>query len=186
MPAWGLANSAATLVGQNLGAGKPERAERATWLTGLYNMAFMGAVTVAFLALAPQLVAIFTESPGTHGIGTRALRTLAYGYVFYAWGMVVAQAFNGAGDTTTPTRLNFVCFWCLQIPLAWTLAHPVGLGPDGVFWSVCGAESVLALAAIALFRRGRWKEARIAPDVATAVATGTAERGEAKAPSAAP
>jgi MATE family, multidrug efflux pump len=164
MPAWGLANAAATLVGQNLGAGQPERAERSVWLTGLYNMVFMGAVTVLFLVLAPELVAIFTETPGTHDVGVRALRTLAYGYVFYAWGMVIAQAFNGAGDTLTPTRLNFFCFWCFQIPLAWALARPLGLGPDGVFWAVCVAESVLASAAILLFRRGRWKEARIAAD----------------------
>jgi putative MATE family efflux protein len=165
MPAWGLSNAAATLVGQNLGARQPERAEHSVWLTGRYNMVFMLAVTVLFLAFAPPLVSLFTEKPETHSIGVRALRTLAYGYVFYAWGMVVAQAFNGAGDTLTPTRLNFFCFWCFQIPLAWSLAGPLALGPDGVFWSVCVSESVLAVAAILLFRRGRWKEARIAADV---------------------
>lgn len=164
MPAWGLANAAATLVGQNLGAAQPERAERSVWLTGLYNMAFMGTVTVLFLAFAPALVAIFTEKPATHEIGVRALRTLAYGYVFYAWGMVIAQAFNGAGDTLTPTRLNFFCFWCFQIPLAWGLAHPLELGCGGVFWAVCVSEAVLACAAMLLFRRGRWKQARIAAD----------------------
>jgi putative MATE family efflux protein len=164
MPAWGLANAAATLVGQNLGARRPERAERSVWLTGGYNMVFMGAVTVLFLAFAPGLVSMFAAKPETHAVGVRALRTLAYGYVFYAWGMVVAQAFNGAGDTLTPTRLNFFCFWCFQIPLAWCLARPLGLGPDGVFWSVCVSESVLAVSAIWLFRRGRWKEARIAAD----------------------
>ncbi len=165
MPAWGLSNSAATLVGQNLGANRPERAERAVWLTGSYNMVFMGVVTVVFLSFAPTLVGIFTAKPETHALGVSALRTLAYGYVFYAWGMVMAQAFNGAGDTLTPTRLNFFCFWCLQIPLAWALAHPFELGPVGVFWSVCASESVLALAGILVFRRGRWKTARIAPDV---------------------
>lgn len=165
MPAWGLSNSAATLVGQNLGAGRPERAERSVWLTGLYNMAFMGAVTILFLAFAPALVGIFTVKPETHALGVSALRTLAYGYVFYAWGMVMAQAFNGAGDTLTPTRLNFFCFWCLQIPLAWTLSHALELGPVGVFWSVCASESVLAVAAMLVFRRGRWKSARIAADV---------------------
>jgi len=166
MPAWGLSNSAATLVGQNLGANQPERAERAAWLTGFYNMAFMATVTVVFLVFAPALVGIFTTKPDTHALGVSALRTLAYGYVFYAWGMVMAQAFNGAGDTRTPTRLNFFCFWCLQIPLAWTLSHGLELGPAGVFWSVCAAESVLAVAAIVVFRRGRWKSVRIAPDVA--------------------
>jgi putative MATE family efflux protein len=164
MPAWGLANAAATLVGQSLGAKQPERAERATWLTGRANMVFMGLVTVLFLVTAPVLVAQFTQKPETLAIGVRALRTLAYGYVFYAWGMVIAQAFNGAGDTLTPTRLNFFCFWCLQIPMAWTLANVAGLGPDGVFWSVCASESVLAVAAIVLFRKGGWKEVRIAPD----------------------
>ncbi|HEX6886177.1 MAG TPA: MATE family efflux transporter [Planctomycetota bacterium] len=164
MPAWGLSNAAATLVGQNLGAGQPERAERSVWLTGRYNMVFMGTVTVLFLALAPPIIAAFTAVPETHAIGVRALRTLAYGYVFYAWGMVLAQAFNGAGDTLTPTRLNFFCFWCFQIPLAWTLAHPAGLGPDGVFWAVCLSESVLAVTAMLVFRRGRWKQARIAGD----------------------
>jgi putative MATE family efflux protein len=166
MPAWGLANSAATLVGQNLGANEPERAERSVWLTGLYNMGFLVLVMLAFLLLAPEIVRIFTDEPETHAIGVRALRTLSYGYVFYSWGMVVAQAFNGAGDTATPTRLNFVCFWCCQIPLAWVLAHPAGLGPDGVFWSVCLSESLLAVLAMLLFRRGRWKATRIAADVA--------------------
>jgi putative MATE family efflux protein len=164
MPAWGLSNAAATLVGQNLGARQPERAEHSVWLTGRYNMVFMLAVTVLFLAFAPVLVGVFTAKPETHAVGVRALRTLAYGYVFYAWGMVVAQAFNGAGDTLTPTRLNFFCFWCFQIPLAWSLAGPLELGPDGVFWAVCVAESVLAVVAILIFRRGRWKEARIASD----------------------
>lgn len=165
MPAWGLANSAATLVGQNLGAKQPERAERAVWLTGLYNMVFMLVVTALFLALAPTLVSIFTTNEATHAVGVRALRTLAYGYVFYAWGMVLAQAFNGAGDTRTPTVLNFACFWCFQVPLAWLLSGRGGLGPDGVFWAVCGAESVLAIAAFLLFRRGKWKSIELAPDV---------------------
>jgi putative MATE family efflux protein len=169
LPAWGLANSAATLVGQSLGAGRPERAERSVWLTGLYNMAFLAGVTVLFLLFAPELVRIFTVEPETHAVGVRALRTLSYGYVFYAWAMVATQAFNGAGDTWTPTRLNFFCFWCLQLPLAWTLSHPLGLGPLGVFWSVCGAESVLAVIAVELFRRGGWKAVRIAPDVAPQV-----------------
>jgi putative MATE family efflux protein len=166
MPAWGLSNSAATLVGQNLGAAQPERAERSAWLTGLYNMVFMGVVTVTFLLFAPELIAIFTTTPTTAAFGVDALRTLAYGYVFYAWGMVMAQAFNGAGDTATPTRLNFVCFWCFQIPLAWTLAHRLELGPSGVFWAVCVSEALLAVAAILVFRRGHWKSVQLAPDVA--------------------
>ncbi len=166
LPAWGLSNSAATLVGQNLGARQPERAASSVWLTGLYNMAFLALVSVVFLAFSPALVGVFTDRPETLAIGVRALRTLSYGYVFYAWGMVIAQAFNGAGDTLTPTWLNLFCFWCFQIPLAWTLAHPLGLGPGGVFWSVCLAESVLAVAAVLVFRRGRWKDVRLAADPA--------------------
>lgn len=166
LPAWGLANAAATLVGQNLGARQPARAEQAVWRTGTYNMAFLGTVSVLFIAFGPQLVAIFAEDPGTRAIGVDALRTLSYGYVFYAWGMVVVQAFNGAGDTLTPTWINLFCFWTFQIPLAWTLAHPAGLGPSGVFWAVCVSECVLALVAVLWFRRGAWKAKELAADVA--------------------
>jgi putative MATE family efflux protein len=167
MPAWGLANAAATLVGQNLGARQPERAERAVWITGFYNMLFMCVVMATFLTFAPWLVSWFTDNAATHDVGVRALRTLSYGYICYAWGMVIAQAFNGAGDTVTPTRINFFCFWCFQIPLAWALARPFEFGPDGVFWAVCIAEAVLAVVALGLFRRGKWKEIRLAPDVVT-------------------
>ncbi len=166
MPAWGLSNAAATLVGQNLGAGQPDRAERSVWLTGLYTMGFLALVTIVFLSLAPQLVGIFTTDPEVSRIGIDALRTLSYGYVFYAWGMATVQGFNGAGDTRTPTWIHFVAFWMVEIPLAWTLAGPLELGPSGVFWSVCLSESLLALIAIAMFRRGSWKHARVAADVA--------------------
>jgi len=165
MPAWGLSNAAATLVGQNLGARRPDRAERAVWLTGLYNMAFLAAVTVVFLTLAPYLIGVFTSEPATAAVGVSALRILSYGYVFYAWAMVMTQAFNGAGDTMTPTWMNFFCFWCFQIPIAWILARPLGFGPEGVFWSVCLAESVLAVVAITVFRRGKWKETQLAADI---------------------
>jgi len=167
LPAWGFSNAAATLVGQNLGAGQPERAERAVWLTGLWTMCFLGAVTVAFLTLAPQIVAIFTTDPETAAVAVAALRTLSYGYVFYAWGMATVQGFNGAGDTVTPTWMHFFCFWLLEVPLAWTLAIPLGMGPAGVFWSVCIAESIFAVAGIALFRRGTWKTVKVAADVPT-------------------
>lgn len=157
LPSWGLANATATLVGQNLGARRPDRAERSVWLTGRYNMLFLGGVTVLFVAFAPWLVAIFTDDPAITPVAVSALRIISYGYVFYAWGMVFTHAFNGAGDTTTPTWLNLFCFWTLQIPLAWTLATKTGLGPEGVFWAVAGAESLLTLAAGVTFRRGRWK-----------------------------
>jgi putative MATE family efflux protein len=165
LPAWGFSNAAATLVGQNLGAGRPERAARAVWLTGAYTCAFLAVVTLVFLTLAPELVAIFTSEPETAAVAVRALRILSYGYVLYAWGMATVQGFNGAGDTRTPTWMNLACFWVLEIPLAWVLAHPGGLGPAGVFWAVCIAESSLAVLGIALFRRGLWKETRLAPDV---------------------
>jgi putative MATE family efflux protein len=157
LPSWGLSNAAATLVGQNLGAGQPARAERSVWLTGLYNTVFLIVVTVLFVFAAETLVGLFQSEPAVVAVGARALRVISYGYVFYAWGMVMAQAFNGAGDTMTPTWMNLVCFWGCQVPLAWTLAGAAGLGPDGVFWSVMLSETLLALVMIELFRRGRWK-----------------------------
>ena len=157
LPSWGLSNAAATLVGQNLGAGQPDRAERSVWLTGVYNMVFLAVISVVFVVLADPLVSIFQDDAAVVEVGTRGLRVLSYGYVFYAWGMVMSQAFNGAGDTLTPTWVNLGCFWGCQIPLAWWLARGVGLGPDGVFWSVMLSETLLALVMIELFRRGRWK-----------------------------
>ena len=158
LPSWGLSNAAATLVGQNLGAKKPERAEAAVWLTGMWNMAFMAVVTVVFLLFAPEIIRIFTSDPEVISVGIRSLRTISYGYVFYAWGMVMMQAFNGAGDTATPTWINFFCFWLFQIPLAYTLAKPLGVGPAGVFFSIAVSYSLSALVGIILFRRGKWKE----------------------------
>lgn len=157
LPAWGLSNAAATLVGQNLGAGRPERAERSVWLTGVYNMGFLAVITVIFVVTAEMLVRIFQDDAAVVAVGADALRVLSYGYVCYAWGMVLSQAFNGAGDTLTPTWANLVCFWGCEIPLAWLLAHPAGLGPDGVFWSIVCSETLLAVVMIVLFRRGRWK-----------------------------
>ncbi len=164
LPAWGLANAAATLVGQNLGAGRPERAEQAVWTTGRYNMAFLGSVSVLFWVLAPALIGIFTEDAATRETGVAALRTFSVGYVFFAWGMVIVQAFNGAGDTMTPTKINFLCYWLIQIPLAWLMARPLGLGPPGLFWAVCIAQSILAAVAVLWFRRGKWKEVRLSTD----------------------
>jgi putative MATE family efflux protein len=161
LPAWGLSNAAATLVGQNLGAHKPERAERAVWLTGTWNMVFMAAVTVVFLSFAPQIIRFFTSDPATSSIGIEALRIISYGYVFYAWGMVMMQAFNGAGDTVTPTWINFFCFWLYQIPVAWIAAMPLGLGPTGVFWAIASAYSLEAVVGVVLFRRGRWKDKKV-------------------------
>ncbi len=170
LPAWGFSNAAATLVGQNLGAKQPDRAERAVWLTGLWTMSFLALISVVFLTFAPQIVAIFTQEPATAEIAVAALRTLSYGYVFYAWGMATVQGFNGAGDTLTPTWMHFFCFWMFEVPLAWFLAVPAGMGPAGVFWSVCIAESAFAVAGVVLFKRGRWKNVKIAADVGTPAA----------------
>ncbi len=171
LPSWGLGNATTTLVGQNLGAGEPDRAERSVWLTGCLNTGFLAGVMVVFLTLNRSLISFFSDRPETIHYGADALRIMSYGYVFYAWGCVMSHAFNGAGDTMTPTRINLVCFWFLQIPLAWTLARRFELGPVGVFWAIALAESVLALVAIAIFRRGRWKETKLAPDACEADTT---------------
>ena len=161
LPSWGMASAAATLVGQNLGAGKPERAEKSVWLAGLYNMYFLGIVAVTFVTVARQIVEIFTTDPQIVPMAASTLRIVAYGYIFYAWGMVISQSFNGAGDTTTPTILNLICFWAWQIPLAWFLAFKAGMGPDGIFTAIAVAQSTLAVASILVFRRGTWKTQRI-------------------------
>lgn len=161
MPAWGLSNAAATLVGQNLGARKPDRAERAVYVTGAWNMLFMTVITLLFVTFASQIVAPFIAEPESHAAATSALRIISYGYVFYAWGMVMLQAFNGAGDTATPTKLNFVIFWLFQLPLAWLLARTLGLGPIGVYWAIAIAYSLSAVVGVLLFRRGRWKDMEV-------------------------
>ena len=158
MPSWGICSAAATLVGQNLGAKKPERSERAVWLAGAYNMAFLTVVGIIFFTAAPALVALFRPDPEVVPVAVAALRLISLGYPFYAWGMVMEQAFNGAGDTLTPTWINLGCYWMLQIPLAWALATQLGFGSKGVYLAVCGAESVLAVVGAAMFRRGRWKK----------------------------
>jgi putative MATE family efflux protein len=157
LPSWGLANAAATMVGQGLGAGKPERAERAVWIAGLYNMCFLGTVGLVFVLLADPIVRLFTTDPAVAPVAASCLRIVSYGYLFYAWGMVLTQAFNGAGDTWTPTWLNLCCFWLWEIPLAWALAVHFGFGPTGVFLAITTAFSTLAVVSAILFRRGRWK-----------------------------
>lgn len=158
LPSWGLSNAAATLVGQGLGAGKPDRAEAAVWRAGWYNMAFLGTVGIVFVALAGPIVSLFTTDAEVHRFGTACLRIVGLGFPFYAWGMVLTQSFNGAGDTWTPTRINILCFWLWEIPLAWFLARVMDLGPAGVFIAIAVAFSTLAVLSGALFRRGRWKE----------------------------
>lgn len=158
LPSWGMSNAAATLVGQNLGAGKPERAERSVWVTGFANMIFLGTVAVVFIVFAEELIGIFDVPPAVVPYGVDCLRYVSYGYVFYAFGMVTVQAFNGAGDTFTPTIINILCYWLVQIPLAYTLAVTAGFGAQGVFLAITVAESLLAVVSVIAFRRGRWKQ----------------------------
>jgi Na+-driven multidrug efflux pump len=161
LPSWGMANAAATLVGQNLGAGRPERAEQAVQRAALYNLAFLGSVGLLFVLMAPSVIAIFSSEPEVLSHGMHALRIVASGFLFYAYGMVYGQAFNGAGDTRTPTLINLLCFWLWEVPLAYLLARLLNLGPSGVFASVPIAFSTYAIVAVLLFRRGRWKKVKV-------------------------
>jgi putative MATE family efflux protein len=161
LPSWGLSNAAATLVGQNLGAKQPERAEQSVWRTGLYNMLFLGGVGVFFVLFAEPIIRLFTNDPGVVPLGVACLRVLSYGNIGYAYGMVMLQAFNGAGDTVTPTIVNFFGFWLLEIPLAYALAVPLKMNTNGVYYSIVFAEAVIAASGILLFRRGRWKRQQI-------------------------
>jgi putative MATE family efflux protein len=161
LPSWGLSNAAATLVGQNLGAGKPDRAETSVWRTGFYNMLFLGIVGVVFIVFAEPAVRLFTNDPEVIPLAATCLRILSYGNIGYAYGMVMLQAFNGAGDTVTPTIVNLFGFWFLEIPLAYSLALPMRLQSRGVFLSIVIAECSIAAASIILFKRGRWKKQKI-------------------------
>lgn len=156
-PSWGLGNAAATMVGQALGAKKPDRAERAVWLAGFYNLCFLGTVGIVFVALADQIARLFTQDPAVLPFATNGLRIVALGFPLYAYGMVVTQSFNGAGDTWTPTYLNLFVFWLFELPTAYFIAVRLNAGPTGVFWAITLAFSVLAIASGMLFKRGRWK-----------------------------
>ena len=161
LPSWGLSNAAATLVGQNLGAKQPERAEQSVWRTGLYNVLFLGAVGVFFVIAAEPVIRLFTNDPAVVPLAVSCLRILSYGNIGYAYGMVMLQAFNGAGDTVTPTIVNLFGFWLLEIPLAYVLAIPAKFGPTGVYYSIVVAEAAIAVAGVLIFRRGRWKVQKI-------------------------
>jgi putative MATE family efflux protein len=157
LPALGLSNAAATLVGQNLGAGKPERAEKSVWNAAYFNAAFYGAIGLIFLFFSNQIIGIFTIEPTVLAYGATCLHIVAYGFAFYGLGMVLETAFNGAGDTWTPTYLNLFIFWLFEIPLAYALAYYFKLEASGVFWAITVAFSVLAVASALLFKRGKWK-----------------------------
>lgn len=161
LPAWGMSNAAATLVGQNLGAGHPDRAEKSAWRAGFFNMIFLAIVGGFCLIAAPFLIQLFTQEPEAVHAGSMALRILAGGYVFYGWGMILSQAINGAGDTRTPTILNFIFFWLVETPLAALLALHLGWGQSGVYWAIVIAESGMALAAMWVFRQGKWKTVKV-------------------------
>ncbi|HKY42230.1 MAG TPA: MATE family efflux transporter [Pyrinomonadaceae bacterium] len=158
LPSWGMANAAATMVGQALGARDPERAERAVWKAGFYNMIFLGIVGLLFIFFAPQIIWFYTDDPAVSQYGVACLRIVAYGFLFYAYGMVLTQSFNGAGDTWTPTIINLFVFWLWEIPLAYVLSSVLGMGPRGVFAAMTIAFSTLAVVSAAVFRRGRWKK----------------------------
>ena len=161
LPSWGLSNAAATLVGQNLGAKKPERAEQAVWRTGLYNMLFLGSLGVFFVFFAEPIVRLFTQDPAVVPLAATCLRIVSYGNIGYAYAMVMLQAFNGAGDTVTPTIVNFFGFWLLEIPLAYWLAIPLRMQSNGAFYAIVIAEGSIALASAVLFKRGKWKTQKI-------------------------
>ena len=161
LPSWGVSNATATLVGQNLGADKPDRAERAVWLTGLMNFAMLSVIAVAFWSFAKPLITIFTAEPRVIARGVESLKILSTGYIFGGFSMVFGQAFNGAGDTATPAWINFLCYWCWQLPLAYFLAKPMGVGVLGVYGSVVISGVTWALIGYILFRRGSWKEHKI-------------------------
>jgi len=157
LPSWGMSNAAATLVGQNLGAKKPERAERAVWYTGITNVILLGSIGVFFVIWPEFFMRLFIQDNGVVDFGAKALRILSFGFLAYGLGMVMIQAFNGAGDTSTPTWINFFCFWLLEIPLAYSLALVMGFQEYGVFFAILSAETVMTILAVILFRRGRWK-----------------------------
>ncbi|UZR93971.1 MATE family efflux transporter [Chondrinema litorale] len=161
LPSWGVANAAATLVGQNLGAKKPEMAEKAVWLASFYNMIFLGLISALFFIRANDFVGIFTSEPQVVSQATLSLKIICCGYIFFAYGMVISQSFNGAGDTFTPTLINFICYWLVQIPLAWFSSVYFGFGVAGVYFAIAFSLSLLAIISIILFRQGRWKKVMV-------------------------
>jgi Na+-driven multidrug efflux pump len=161
LPCWGMSNAAATLVGQNLGAKQPDRAETSVWKTGKYNALFMGIVSIAYLVFAKEIIGLFTDESIVIANGALCLQIIAAGYIFYGYGMVVIQSFNGAGDTKTPTVINFFCFWAFQLPFAYLMAIYFDLGPQGVFWAITFAQVLIAIVGIFVFKQGKWKAVEV-------------------------
>jgi len=161
LPAWGMANAAATLVGQNLGANQPDRAEQSAWRTAFFGMLFLVTMAISLYFTSASVMGLFTTEEAVIAEGVRCLQIILLGYIAFAYGMVLAQGFNGAGDTRTPTWINFVSFWLMEIPLGYFLAVSLDWGTDGVYWSIAIAETFLAFLAIYLFRQGKWKTTQI-------------------------
>ena len=161
LPAWGIANAAATLVGQNLGAQQPARAEQSVWKAAFYNMIFLLSVSIIYMVFAKPILHIFTQEPDVVKAGILSLQIICLGYIFFAYGMVIGQAFNGAGDTRTPTIINFICFWIIEIPLGYFLAVNLGWELAGVCWSIAISEALLAMILIWSFRKGKWKTVEV-------------------------
>jgi putative MATE family efflux protein len=161
LPAWGLSNAAATLVGQNLGAKEPGRAEKSVLLAAQYNAVFMAFVSILFIFFSRPIIQIFTDDIAVQDVGALSLQIIGSGYVFYGIGMVMIQALNGSGDTKTPTWINVVCFWFFQIPLAYVLSKPLGMGPTGAFIAIPVAETAIAIWAFVIFKRGKWKTVKV-------------------------
>ena len=161
LPSWGMANAAATLVGQNLGAKQPERAEKSVWTAGFLNMVFLGLISITFYFVSEPVMGFFSSNAEVIRFGTQCLRIVAFGYVFYGYGMVIIQALNGAGDSKTPTILNLFGYWLFQIPLAYVMSMKLDFGASGAFWAIAIAESAMAVAAIIIFRQGKWKTVKI-------------------------
>ncbi len=157
LPSWGISNAASTLVGQNLGAGKPDRAERSVWLTTRINLFVLSLIGIILVAFPETFIRLFIPDPAVVAAGIEALRIISIGFLFYGPGMVMIQAFNGAGDTVTPTKVYFICFWLIELPLAWTLSNPGGMNESGTFAAIVVAESIMTIMALILFRRGKWK-----------------------------
>jgi putative MATE family efflux protein len=161
MPSWGMSNAAATLVGQNLGAKQPDRAEQSVWKTGKYNAYFMGTVSLVYLIFSNTIISWFNTTPEVVKNGALCLQVIALGYIFYAYGMVMTQAFNGAGDTGTPTKINLIAFWFFQLPLAYISALVLGWGATGVFVAITSAEILIAVLAMIWFKKGKWKKVQV-------------------------
>jgi Na+-driven multidrug efflux pump len=161
LPSWGMANAASTLVGQNLGAGKPDRAETSVWRTAMFNTLFLIFIAILFFSFASPILELFDPTPEVKAYGMDALTIICFGYLFFAYGMVVGQGFNGAGDTRTPMWISLGVFWAVQIPLSWWLSVPLGWGPTGVFVSIALCHSLYAIVSIIIFRMGHWKKVQV-------------------------